>query len=283
MSSIYKELVESFGYTPVMEAVSLDTIMAAVGQEKDEQKRAAALNDIAWKENLPGLYDPVSGSYVRKQSMPAGRGNPRYNIAATASKGDDEVLSSKGLIPNNASTSTAIGRMIRGDDKKQYDQDVRTRSQAAVGNKPPAQAAQAAQPGGVTDAGSEFGTKDAFDAKAHNDLANAMAQHGANVQQRQGSDDMAAKRQRYAELLAKAKGDATKQASVRSVDNAIAAKGNAPVSNTKSDSSTLVAGIPVIPGQPLNPVQMGAAKMMLDMGNKLSPEVQAAYDLANKK
>lgn len=297
MSTIYKDLVESFGYTPVMEAASLDTIMAAVGQEKDEQKRAATLNDIAWKENLPGLYDPVSGYFVRKQSMPAGRGNPRYNIGATASRGDDETLSSKGLIPDNAKTTSPLGKLankITGKDGDAYDRDIRSRSQAAAGAKPPG---QGGQPGQVTDAGSEFGTKDAFDAKAHDDLANAWAQHGANVQQRQDNTpqpnsqvtipgqggDMDAKRKRYAELLAKAKGEKPTQASVRSVDNSIAAKGEKPVSNTQSNSSTLVAGIPVIPGQPLNPTQMATAKMMLDMGNKLSPTVQAAYDLANKQ
>lgn len=232
MSIVYKSLVESFGYTPIMEEVSLDTIMAAVGQEKDEQKRAATLNDIAWKENLPGLYDPVSGNYVRKQSMPAGRGNPRYNIAATASKGDDEVLSSKGLVPDNASTSTAIGRMFRGDDKGQYDQDVRSRSQAARGQKPPGQGGQPEgdKIAGVNGApnisalGSEFGTDTAFAGKANDDLANALTQHGNDVAQRQADDekpltppreagiaaandqssDLNDKRKRYAELLSKA-------------------------------------------------------------------------------
>jgi len=168
MSSIYKDLVESFGYTPVMEAVSLDTIMAAVGQEKDEQKRAATLNDIAWKENLPGLYDPVSGYFVRKQSMPA-RSGARYDIAATGSNNADKELADRGLVPDSAKTSTAIGRMVRGDDKGQYDQDIRSRSQAARGEKPPGQSGQSGQ---VTDAGSEFGTKDAFNAKADADLQN---------------------------------------------------------------------------------------------------------------
>ena len=141
MVTVYKDLVESFGYTPVMEAVSLDTIMAAVGNDKDEQSRAAKLNDIAWKENLPGLYDPVSGNFVRKQSMPA-RSGGRYDIAATASSSADKELADRGLVPDNASTSTAIGRMVRGDDKKQYDQDIRSRSQAARGEKPPGQGGQ---------------------------------------------------------------------------------------------------------------------------------------------
>ena len=115
MSSIYKDLVESFGYTPVVEAISLDAIMAAVGQEKDEQKRAAALNDIAWKEKLPGLYDPVSGNFVRKQSMPASNRGGRYDIAATASSGDDKTLSGMGLIPNNATTTSPLGKLVAAE------------------------------------------------------------------------------------------------------------------------------------------------------------------------
>ena len=45
-------------------------------------------------------------------------------------------------------------------------------------------------------------------------------------------------------------------------------------------TGTSVAGMPVIPGQPLNPTQMAVSDMALKMGNRLSPVVQAAYDLA---
>ena len=177
MSTVYKDLVESFGYAPVMEAVSLDAIMTAVGNDKDEQSRAAKLNDIAWKENLPGLYDPVSGNFVRKQSMPT-RSGGRYDIAATASSSADKELADRGLVPDNASTSTAIGRMVRGDDKKQYDQDIRSRSQAARGEKPPGQGGQPEPDkiSGVNGApnisalGSEFGTDTAFAGKANDDV-----------------------------------------------------------------------------------------------------------------
>jgi len=209
---------------PVMEAVSLDAIMAAVGNDKDEQSRAAKLNDIAWKENLPGLYDPVSGYFIRKQSMPAGRGNQRYNIGATASQGDDTTLSGMGLIPDNARTTSPLGKLankVTGKDSGAYDKDIRARSQAAAGNKPPS---QAAQPGTVTAAGSEYGTKDAFAAKADDDLQNLdigfgpgkMTPDDTNATtnqsdaetarlQRQNDSLVATKRQRYAELLAKAK------------------------------------------------------------------------------
>ena len=309
MSTIYKDLVESFGYTPVTEAISLDAIMAAVGQEKDEQKRAAALNDIAWKEKLPGLYDPVSGNFVRKQSMPASNRGGRYDIAATASSGDDKTLSGMGLIPNNARTTSPLGKLankVTGKDGDAYDKDIRTASQAAAGNKLPSQAAQpepnkisgvAGAPDNVTAAGSEYGTDAAFAAKANDDVKDLDIGFGPNqftpndtkpapnkpVIPGQGGD-MDAKRKKYAELLAKAKGGTPTQSSVRNVDNAIDAKSTAPTSNTKSSSSTLVAGIPVVPGMPLNPIQAATAKMSLDMGNKLSPEVQAAYDLViNKK
>ena len=309
MSTIYKDLVESFGYTPVMEAISLDAIMAAVGQEKDEQKRAAALNDIAWKEKLPGLYDPVSGNFVRKQSMPASNRGGRYDIAATASSGDDKTLSGMGLIPDNARTTSPLGKLankVTGKDGDAYDKDIRAASQAAAGNKLPSQAAQpepnkisgvAGAPDNVTAAGSEYGTAAAFAAKANDDVKDLDIGFGPNqftpndtkpapnkpVIPGQGGD-MDAKRKKYAELLAKAKGGTPSQSSVRNVDNAIDAKSTAPTSNTPSSSSTLVAGIPVIPGQPLNPIQAGAVQMSLAMGNKLSPEVQAAYDLVvNKK
>jgi len=222
MSSIYKDLVESFGYTAVMEAISLDAIMAAVGQEKDEQKRAATLNDMAWKENLPGLYDPVSGYFVRKQSMPA-RSGARYDIAATASSGADKELADKGLIPDSAKTSTAIGRMVRGDDKGQYDQDIRTRNQAAGSSKPPGQSGQTStdsKPLGDIDIG--FGpnqfTPNTDKPSNNKPLGDIDIGFGPNqftpsdnkpapnkpVIPGQGGD-MDAKRKKYAELLAKAK------------------------------------------------------------------------------
>ena len=278
MSTIYKDLVESFGYTPVMEAISLDAIMAAVGQEKDEQKRAAALNDIAWKEKLPGLYDPVSGNFVRKQSMPASNRGGRYDIAATASSGDDKTLSGMGLIPDNARTTSPLGKLankVTGKDGDAYDKDIRAASQAAAGNKPPGQGGQPTDTPPNNDTSNYTGNR-----------TSTLPPNNPNSQVTipgQGGD-MDAKRKKYAELLAKAKGGTPSQSSVRNVDNAIDAKSTAPTSNTPSSSSTLVAGIPVIPGQPLNPIQAGAVQMSLAMGNKLSPEVQAAYDLVvNKK
>jgi len=216
MSSIYKDLVESFGYTPIMEAVSLDSIMAAVGQEKDEQKRAAALNDIAWRENLPGLYDPISGYFVRKQSMPAGRGVQRYNIGATASRGDDEVLSSKGLIPDNAKTTSPLGKLankITGKDSDAYDRDIRARSAAA--QNPPA--GQAAQPSSASDQATASQTQTSNYTGTDQRTPNARDANTAPPKQDDSKPtarvtipgqggDIEVKRKRYAELLAKAKG-----------------------------------------------------------------------------
>ena len=95
------------------EAITMKDIQAAVGQEKDEQKRAGILNDLAWKENLPGLYDPVSGYFVRKQSMPSGdRGQNNYDISATAPReADTQALAKLGLVPGTAKTS-ALGGLI---------------------------------------------------------------------------------------------------------------------------------------------------------------------------
>ena len=56
-------------------------------------------------------------------------------------------------------------------------------------------------------------------------------------------------------------------------------QGASPVSS-QGFTGTSVAGMPVIPGQPLNPTQMALSDMALKMGNQLSPVVQAAYDLA---
>lgn len=109
----------------VSEAITIKDVEAAVANIKDEQERAKILNDIAWKEKLPGLYDPVSGYFVRKQCMPTGMGGGRYSIAATASSSADKELANLGLVPQNASTSTGLGRMFRGDDKGQYDKDTK--------------------------------------------------------------------------------------------------------------------------------------------------------------
>ena len=105
------------------EAITMKDVQAAVGQEKNEQARAKILNDLAWKENLPGLYDPVSGYYIRKQSPDSESGN--VSIAATAREADTQALAKLGLVPGTAKTS-ALGGLV-GTGKFGLDKD----SQAA--------------------------------------------------------------------------------------------------------------------------------------------------------
>ena len=90
------------------EAITMKDVQAAVGQEKDEQKRANILNDLAWKEKLPGLYDPVSGYFIRKQSP---TDNNQISIAATAREADTQALAAMGLVPSTAKTS-ALGGLV---------------------------------------------------------------------------------------------------------------------------------------------------------------------------
>jgi len=105
------------------EAITMKDIQAAVGQEKDEQKRAVILNDLAWKENLPGLYDPISGYFIRKQSPDPE--TKQVSIAATAREADTQALAKLGLVPGTAKTS-ALGGLV-GTGKFGLDKD----SQAA--------------------------------------------------------------------------------------------------------------------------------------------------------
>ena len=55
-----------------------------------------------------------------------------------------------------------------------------------------------------------------------------------------------------------------------------------PIYRSPMQMTTQVAGIPVIPGVPLNPTQMMVADFAMQQGNQLSPAVQAAYDLAKR-
>jgi len=101
----------------LLEGITMADIQTAVGQEKDEQIRAGILNDLAWKHNLPGLYDPVSGYFVRKQSMPSGGrngGESSYSISSTAREADTQALAKLGLVPRNAKTSDLGGLVGTG-------------------------------------------------------------------------------------------------------------------------------------------------------------------------
>ena len=101
----------------LLEGITMAEIQTAVGQEKDEQIRAGILNDLAWKHNLPGLYDPISGYFVRKQSMPSGGrngGESSYSISSTAREADTQALAKLGLVPRNAKTSDLGGLVGTG-------------------------------------------------------------------------------------------------------------------------------------------------------------------------
>ena len=127
-----RQLLNNLDRVALSEAISLKDVETAVAGIKDEQERAAKLNDLAWSNKLPGLYDPVSGYFVGKQSQPNSSMGGRYNIAASGSERSDRALADMGLIPDNAKTSTALGRMFRGDDKDQYSQDIKGRSSKVV-------------------------------------------------------------------------------------------------------------------------------------------------------
>ena len=60
-------------------------------------------------------------------------------------------------------------------------------------------------------------------------------------------------------------------------------KGQSPKTQPSSIESANVANEAVIKGQPLSDKQMAVSEMSMKMGNKLSPEVQAAYDLKKKE
>lgn len=115
------------------EAITLKDVTAAVAGKNNEQERAGILNDLAWKEKLPGLYDPISGNFVGKQSMPTGDmgSGQGYNISASASKDADSTLAKLGLIPKNAKTSTGLGRFF-GTSGDMYDKGVQDTSQAVI-------------------------------------------------------------------------------------------------------------------------------------------------------
>jgi peptidoglycan hydrolase-like protein with peptidoglycan-binding domain len=122
------------------EAVTQKSIAAAlVGKEKDEQGRAKILQQMAEKEGLPGLYDPISGYFVSAMPDTSNWPEQKPRISATASKADDAKLAPLGLIPGNANTSTFLGKAF-GQSGDQYDADLRKASTQAVANQTSAEA-----------------------------------------------------------------------------------------------------------------------------------------------
>lgn len=106
------------------EAFNIKTVQAAVGQIGDQQQRTAALAKMAGENNLPGLYDPVSGQYVAVNGT----------VSNTADKDTDYMLAQKGLMPKNANTSTFLGKLF-GTSGDKYDQGLRGQSDKVVADQ----------------------------------------------------------------------------------------------------------------------------------------------------
>lgn len=124
------EKMDAIESKKINEAITLKDVNASIAGKSDEQERANILNDLAWKNNLPGLYDPVSGYFIGRQSQPAGD-MQRFSISATGSKDADKQLSQLGLIPKNAKTSSALGKFF-GTSGDEYDKEVQTASQSVI-------------------------------------------------------------------------------------------------------------------------------------------------------
>jgi len=95
----------------------LKDVQAAVGQNTDPNARAKIIADLAVKNQLPGLYDPVDGEFVTSSGS---RGS-------VPSKDVDMKLQSKGLIPPNSHSSSFLGR-ISGVSGDTYDKQIRDQS-----------------------------------------------------------------------------------------------------------------------------------------------------------
>lgn len=91
------------------------------GTETNDQERIAKLAQIATQAQLPGLYDPVSGKFV----------NANGTTSSSADKETDKKLAYMGLIPQNATTSTWLGKTF-GVSGDKYDADIRATSKGAM-------------------------------------------------------------------------------------------------------------------------------------------------------
>ena len=106
------------------EAFNIKNVQDAVGNIADATQRHAALASLAQQNSLPGLYDPVEGDYVSATGA----------VSNTADKDTDYKLSSMGLIPKNANTSTFLGKVF-GSSGDKYDQGLRAQSDKTVANQ----------------------------------------------------------------------------------------------------------------------------------------------------
>lgn len=95
-------------------------IQNIAGKESSDQERFTILGNLAQKEGLPGLYDPVTGQFVKSDG----------STSNTADKETDKKLAYMGLIPDNAATSTYWGKVF-GTSGDKYDSDLRSTSKGA--------------------------------------------------------------------------------------------------------------------------------------------------------
>lgn len=102
----------------ITETISLQSLEKELTNKATEQDRANALNVIAWRENLPGLYDPQTGKYIKKQTVQPGR---NVNISDYGTVESDRILSARGLLPSGAQLDQ--GGMFGSDE---YQQKART-------------------------------------------------------------------------------------------------------------------------------------------------------------
>jgi hypothetical protein len=134
------------------ETVTLDSIMAAVGNETDEQKRADLLQKMAEKENLPGLYDPISGYFVSVfQDREPMTNQLKTRISSTASSAVTNQLADLGLVPGKANTRSlgglvGVGALSNSTEKNdEMDQEVKNRFKTKQPTAAPVDSAQAAK------------------------------------------------------------------------------------------------------------------------------------------
>lgn len=119
-----RSLIAKLDAINLSEAFNIKTLQQQVGQIADAGQRHAQIATLAQQNSLPGLYDPVDGSYVSANG----------STSSTAPHEVDNLLASKGLIPKNAKTSTFLGKVF-GTSGDNYDQGLRGQSDKVVADQ----------------------------------------------------------------------------------------------------------------------------------------------------
>lgn len=106
------------------EAFNIKAVQQQVGSITDAGQRHAQLATMAQQNGVPGLYDPVEGDFVSADG----------SVSRTASHEVDNLLASKGLMPQNAQTSTFLGKMF-GTSGDAYDKGLQGQSSKVVADQ----------------------------------------------------------------------------------------------------------------------------------------------------